>query len=180
MVLLVLLIAGALGWLIAETLALISGGIGIADGTLGTVALFCLAAGMFVLRTEPGMGRPGRVGIVLVSFAAMSFAMVLIITLTSGVLGAIANGEITYGAMVWTPFYLLALAFMVGGLVGLGLHYRAQAGGRVITIVFGLLTLAHLSRAFAIEAFWLHRGAGMATALVLAALGIKRLLAKRN
>lgn len=178
MVLSLLLIAGALGWLVAEAMALFSLGIGVADGTLGTVALFVLAAGIFALKDEPGMARPGRVGIVLVAFGALSFAMVLIITLTSGVLGAIANGEITYGAMVWTPFYLLALAFMVGGLAALGLHYRHRPGGMGLAIVFGVLGLAHLARAFAIEAFWLHRGAGLATALVLAALGLRRVLRK--
>lgn len=178
MVLLILLIAGALGWLAAETMALLAGGIGVTDGTLGAIALFILAAGVFALRTETGMGRQGRVGIVLVAFAAMSFAMVLIITLTSGVLGAIAAGEITYGAMVWTPFYLLALAFMVGGLAALGLHYGAQ-GQRGLALILGVLALAHFSRALAIETFWLHRGAGIATALVLAALGARRILKEK-
>lgn len=175
MVLLLLLIAGSAGWMAAEIMALAAGGIGVADGTLGTAALFVLAAGLFALRTEPDMGREGRVGIVLVSFGAMSFAMVLIITLTSGVLGAIANGEIGYGAMVWTPFYLLALAFMVGGLVALGLHYRRQAGGLTLATAFGLLAVLHLARALAVDSFALHRGAGVATALVFAVLGIRKL-----
>lgn len=175
MVLLLLLIAGSAGWMAAETMALVAGGIGVTDGTLGTVALFVFAAGIFALRTEPGMAREGRAGIVLVSFGAMSFAMVLIITLTSGVLGAIANGEITYGAMVWTPFYLLALAFMAGGLVSLGLHYRRQAGGTVLAAAFGLLAVLHLFRALAIDSIVLHRGAGIATALVFAVIGIRKL-----
>lgn len=156
-------------------MALFAGGVGVADGTLGTIGLFVLAAGIFTLRTEAGMGRAGRVGIVLVSFAAMSFAMVLIITLTSGVLGAIANGEITYGAIVWTPFYLLALAFIIGGLAALGIHYQAQ-GAWGLAVILGALALVHLSRAMAVEAFWLHRGAGIATALILAALGVRQLL----
>lgn len=174
MVLFLLLIAGALGWAAAETMALLAGGIGVADGTLGTVALFVLAAGIFALRTEPGMDRPGRVGIVLVAFGAMCFAMVLIITLTSGVLGAIANGEITYGAMVWTPFYLLSLAFLVGGLAALGLHYRARPGGGMLAGALGGLAALHLLRAIFIESFGLHRGAAIATALLLAGIGIAK------
>ncbi len=179
MILTLLLVAGALGWLAAETLALAAGGIGVVDGTIGTIALFMLAIGVFSFRTEPGMARAGRVGIVLSSFAAMSFAMVLIITLTSGVLGAIANGEITYGTMVWTPFYLLALAFAIGGLVALGLHYRAQPNGVWLAAILGLLAFAHLSRMVAIDAFWLHRGAAMATAVVFAGLGLRQILAGR-
>lgn len=174
MVLLLMLIAGSAGWMTAEAVALVAGGIGVADGTLGASALFVLAAGIFGLRTEPGMGRRGRVGIVLVAFGAMSFAMVLIITLTSGVLGAIASGEITYGAMVWTPFYLLALAFMAGGLVALGLHYRQQ-GAMALAAVFAVLAALHLVRVLAIDSFALHRGAGIATALTFALIGINRL-----
>lgn len=176
MVLSLLLVIGALGWAISEAMALAAGGIGIADGWTGTIALFVVAAGIFTLRTEPGMAREGRVGIAMISFGAMCFAMVLIITLTSGVLGSIANGEITYGAMVWTPFYLLSLAFLISGLGALGLHYRRQSGGLVIAIALGALAIAHLCRVFAIESFWLHRGAGIATALVLCALGVKKLM----
>ncbi|WP_116652490.1 hypothetical protein [Pelagibacterium sediminicola] len=174
MVLLLMFIAGSAGWMTAEAVALVAGGIGVADGTLGAIALFVLAAGIFGLQTEPGMGRQGRVGIVLVAFGAMSFSMVLIITLTSGVLGAIASGEITYGAMVWTPFYLLALAFTAGGLVALGLHYRQQ-GATALAAVLGGLAALHLARALAIDAFALHRSAGIATALVFALIGIRKL-----
>jgi hypothetical protein len=178
MLLEILLIAGALGWLASEAMALINQVIGVLDGTIGTIALFVLAAGVFALRNETGMARAGRVGIVLVSFAALSFAMVLIITLTAGVLGALANGEITYGEIVWTPFYLLALVFMVGGLVGFGLHYRAQ-GQTILAVVFGLVALAHLARIFAYDSFWLHTGAGMVTALIFAFLGMRRIAGRK-
>ncbi|WP_196260240.1 hypothetical protein [Pelagibacterium limicola] len=176
--LLFLLIAGAGGWLVAEAFALAAGGIGVFDGTLGTIALCVLAAGIFALKNETGLARTGRVGIVLFSFGAMSFAMVLIITLTSGVLGAIAAGEITYGAMVWTPFYLLALAFMAGGLLALGLHYRDRPGMRPLAVVFGALALIHIARLVAYDTFWLHRAAGVATALTLAVIGIGKFSGK--
>lgn len=174
----IVLIAGALSWVASDAIALVNNGVGVLDGTIGTIGLFMVAAGIFALRTEPGMARQGRVGIVLVSFAALSFAMVQIITLTSGVLGAIDNGEITYGAMVWTPFYLLALVFMIGGLIGLGLHFRTQ-GQTALAVAVGALAIAHLARIFAYEAFWLHTGAGVAMALMLVTLGLRRLRARK-
>lgn len=180
MILSLLLIAGALGWGVAEAIALGASSIGVLDGVLGTVALFVLAGGVFALKDEPGMARPGRVGIVLTCFGALSFGMVLIIILTSGVLGAIAGGEITYGAMVWTPFYVLALLFLVGGLGGLALHYRQDRVTQAIAAACAVLALAHLARLFATEAFWFHRGTALATALLLAGLGVRRLLARRR
>lgn len=170
------LVAGALGWIAGEGLAL-RDGITPANGTITTVALLLAGAGVWALRTEPGLGRAGRVGIVLVSFGALSLAMVMIITLTSGVLGVLAAGDMGYGDVVRTPFFILALAFLVGGLGAFALHYRRAPGAAPwLAALFVALALLHTARIVHADLFALHGLANIALAALLAGLGTRLLL----
>ncbi|WP_127143696.1 hypothetical protein [Pelagibacterium montanilacus] len=157
------LLAGAAGWIGARALALLAGGMTPTSETLGAIALALVAIGIFALRQVPGMARAGRVGIVMIAFAAISFSMVAIITLTAGVLGAIDRGEIGYGDIVLTPFYVLALVFMVAGLAGFALHYRAN-GPTWLGVGFAILTMVQAARFFGGDLVMVHLSADMAVA----------------
>lgn len=172
MIIALLLILAALAWAGAELAMLAGGGVGIIDGTVATVALFLIGAGIFAARTEPGMARPGRVGIVMLAFAAFSYAMVMIIVLTSGTLGAIAAGEIGYGDIVLTPFYLLALLFLATGLAAFVVHFL-RTGPRWLATVFAAAALAHVAQLVFPGAFGLAALAHASLALVLAYLGLR-------
>ncbi|MCD7058332.1 hypothetical protein [Pelagibacterium xiamenense] len=180
MILALLLIVSTLGWAGAEAVMLASGGVGVADGTVATVALFLVGAGIFAARSEPGMARAGRVGIVMIAFAALSYGMVMIIVLTSGTLGAIAAGEIGYGDVVLTPFYLLALIFLEAGLIGFALHFRAAPAPRWLAPAFAALAIAHAIRLIVPGAFVWHAVANAAVALLLAYLGLRALERRRS
>ncbi|WP_404401130.1 hypothetical protein [Pelagibacterium halotolerans] len=176
MILAPLLILSALGWAGAEIAMLATGGVGAVPGTVATLALFLLGAGIFAARSEPDMVRAGRVGIVMTAFAALSYGMVMIIVLTSGTLGAIAAGEIGYGDVVLTPFYLLALVFLEAGLIGFAVHFaKAASAPRWLARGFAALAIAHAVRLFIPGVFWWHAAANIALALMLAYLGLRAL-----
>lgn len=176
-----LLITGALFWLIGESLMLLEGGPGIVNGTLIGVALSIVAIGIWAFRDAIGMSRPGRSGIVLLCFGLVSLAMVQIIILTSGTLGALMSGEISYGDMVLTPFYLLAILFMVTGLGGFALHYRRDGSApRWIALGFAALALVQFTRIFLPGAVPLHGIADIGVAVLLALLGVDLLRQRRS
>ncbi len=175
MILSALLLAGCLLWALGELILLVSGQITVLGGTIATLGLMSVSAGIFALKDLPGMQKPGRVGIVLTAFGALSFAMVMIIILTSGVLGAMAQGAVRHADMVFTPFYLLALAFLVSGLVALAIHFRSRPDGRLWAALASGLAIVHLARLFGADAAALHEVAGFALAFYLGALGVKTL-----
>lgn len=176
MILALFLILAALAWAGAELTMLVTGAMSVAAGWIMTVALFTIGAGVFAVRTEPAMARAGRVGIVMIAFAAASYAMVTIIILSSGTLGALATGEIGYGDIVLTPFYLLTLVFLLAGLIGFAVHFaRAKSGPVWLAPAFAVLVLVHGARLALPDVFALHAAANLGLALMLIYLGLRAL-----
>lgn len=179
MILALLLIAGAGLWLAGDLIALGSGAIGVGDGWLTTLGMTLAGTGIWSFRHIAGHGRAGRVGIVLTSFGAFSFAMVMIITLTSGVLGAMEAGEFGYGAIAVTPFFLLALVFVFAGLVALAIHCARSGGsGKPIAAALAVVAIFQLVRPFAGDAFEVQLGvqAMLAAALLIVGIAVLRTL----
>lgn len=162
-----------------ELVMLATGGISVTTGWIATFAFFAVGGGVFAVRTEPGMARAGRVGIVMIAFAAASLAMVMIIVLSSGTLGALAAGEIGYGDIVLTPFYLLALIFLEAGLIAFTLHFAKQ-GPAWLAPAFGALALVHAARLVFPGVFPLHAAANVCLALMLVYLGLRALVRARR
>lgn len=176
MILAVFLILAAAVWGGAELTMLVTGTMSVAAGWITTVALFAIGGGVFAARTEPEMARAGRVGIVMIAFAAASYAMVTIIILSSGALGALATGEIGYGDIVLTPFYLLTLVFLEAGLIGFAMHFaKAKSGPAWLAPAFVVLALVHGARLVLPDIFALHAVANFGLALMLIYLGLRAL-----
>lgn len=181
MVLTILLIAGALSWLFGEVLMLLDGGPTVFNGTLLGVALCIVAIGIWGLKDAVGLSRPGRSGIVLVCFGVISLAMVQVILLTAGTLGALERGEISYGDIVLTPFYLLALLFMITGLASFAWHYRRQAAPeRRLAPVFLALAALEVLRVVWPDTPYLHGIADMGVAALLVLLGASLIKRRRS
>ncbi|RDE09668.1 hypothetical protein [Pelagibacterium lacus] len=172
MILALVLIAGTLLWAGGEIAMLAAGGIMPTPGWIATLGLYVAGAGCFALKDLPAVARPGRVGIVLVAFGAISFATVMTIVLTSGLLGAMAEGAVGHAQMVYTPFYLLALVFMVAGLVALALHFRAAPGPQGAFWGAALLAVLTLARLVFASLPLYHEAVSALVALYLLWLGV--------
>lgn len=172
MILLLILITGAVAWAFSEILVLIDGGPALLSGTFLGLALSLVAIGIWGLKDMVGLSRSGRSGIVLVCFGLVSFAMVQIIILTAGTLGALQRGEISFGDIVLTPFYLLALVFLVLGLGSFTAHFKKVAVPAFAAPIFALLAVSHAVRIFFPDSMPLHSLSDIGTALVLTALAI--------
>ncbi|SDG20907.1 hypothetical protein [Pelagibacterium luteolum] len=177
MILIYVLLAGSGLWAFGEIVMLSSGQAAAWAGWMATIGLYVAGAGMFALKDLPAMAKPGRVGIALSAFGAFSFATVYTIILTAGVLGAMADGTIAHAQMVYTPFYLLALAFAASGLVSLGLHFRAL-GDRAGLAGATLLAILSLGRLILADVAAYHEAVSILVAAYFFWLGI-RLLRQR-
>lgn len=174
MILTLILLAGCASWALGELIMLASGQISAAAGWAATLGIYVAGAGMFALKDLPTVGKAGRVGIALSAFGAFSFATVYTIILTAGVLGALAEGSLRHAEMVFTPFYLLALAFAIAGLISLAIHFRA-AGDRVAMAGAIFLAAAGLARLFLADIAPYHELVSALSAFYFAALGARRL-----
>lgn len=172
MILALVLVVGCTLWAAGEAAMLLAGTIAVLPGWIATLGMYVAGGGLFALKDLPAMGRPGRVGIVLAAFGAFSFATVMTIVLTSGVLGAMAEGTLRHAEMVYTPFYLLAWAFTVAGLVGLAVHFRPLEGWRRAFWGAGLLAFFSLLRVILADLPYYHELVSAAVALYFAALGV--------
>ncbi len=178
MILSLVLLLGCAVWVLGELATLATGGIGTVWGSIAATGMSLSAIGVFALKDLPGMGKPGRVGIVLSAFGAFSFAMVLIILLSSGALDAMAEGAIGYGDVVYTPFYILALVFTVCGLAAFALHFRAAPeAGPADFVVPALLAVGFAAELVLADLPAFHEILSAGFALYLAWLGGKRLKA---
>lgn len=176
MILGLILLAGCALWAAGEAVMLAGGAISVGAGWTVTLGMTLAGSGIWALKDLPAMVKPGRVGIALSAFGAFSFAMVFIIILTGGVLGAMAQGEVRHAQMVFTPFYLLALAFVVSGLLAFALHFRRAPGAHLILAAIpAALALGHVLRLFLADVPAYHEALSMLLALYLGALGIARL-----
>ncbi len=169
MIFALVLVLGSIGLAVSQTLVLSSGDITPFNGTVAILAWTAIAMGIWGAKDLPQMARPGRVGVVMICFAALSFGMVMIITLTSGTLGALQGGDIVYGDIVYTPFYVLALIFLVAGLAGFALHFLAT-GTHWLAAGCGILAIVHAGRLFIAEIIGFHASADLALALALLAV----------
>lgn len=181
MIVAAILLFGCALWALGEAVMLTSGEITNLGGTLATMGMVAAGCGVWTLKDLPGMARPGRVGIALSAFGAFCFAMVMIIVLTSGVLGQMAAGAIGYADIVFTPFYLLALLFAVGGLIAFAIHFSKAPGAPLTaTVVPAALGLGHCARLFAADFPVYHQTLSIALALYLGWLGVRRIALARK
>ncbi|WP_421953022.1 hypothetical protein [Pelagibacterium sp.] len=181
MILAVFLLVGCALWALGEAIMLTGDQITVVGGTIATVGMTLAGASIWTLKDLPGMARPGRVGIVLSAFGAFSFAMVMIIVLTSGVLGAMAEGAVRHADIVFTPFYLLALAFIVVGMSAFAIHFKTAPGaGAVAALVPAGLAAGHLIRVFIADVPAYHETLSVALALYLGWLGVRRIALART
>lgn len=179
MILTVMLIAGTLLWAAGEAVALLNGTLQPADGWTACIGMLLAGAGVFALKDMPAMGKPGRVGIVLIAFGALTFSMVIIITLTSGTLGELTRGTLSYADIVFTPVYFLAVVFAAAGLFALARHFLAIPSEKGLG--WGLVGLGGLTgvRPF-IGAEPYHMAVSLLLALALLGLGVRRLRMARG
>lgn len=177
MILTLLLALAAILWIVGEAMGYMAGGIGVTDGWIACLGMTLAGISIWCLKDLPGMGRPGRVGIVLVAFGCFVFAMGNIIMLTSGTLGELAvtpadleAGKTSYMAVVFTPLYVLGLIFLVAGLFAFGLHFQAE-GQMLVAGIFALLGLIHMARLpYALAVILDQRYHSVAALLLAAAL----------
>ena len=105
----------------------------------------------------------------------------MIIVLTSGVLGAMADGTVRHADIVFTPFYLLALVFIVAGMSAFAIHFKAAPGApAVAALVPAGLAAGHLMRLFAADMPAYHETLSVALALYLGWLGVRRIALARS
>ncbi|AEQ53231.1 hypothetical protein [Pelagibacterium halotolerans] len=181
MILAVILLVGCALWALGEAIMLTGDQITVLGGTIATIGMTLAGAGIWTLKDLPGMARSGRVGIALSAFGAFSFAMVMIIVLTSGVLGALADGAVHHADIVFTPFYLLALVFVVAGMTAFAIHFRSAPGApAVAALVPAGLAAGHLVRLFAADVPAYHETLSVALALYLGWLGVRRVALARS
>lgn len=181
MIVAAILLIGCALWALGEAIMLSSGQITVAGGTVATLGMVLAGCGVWTLKDLPGMARPGRVGIVLSAFGAFSFAMVMIIVLTSGVLGAMSAGTVGHADIVFTPFYLLALLFVVAGLIAFALHFSKAPGAPAIAaLVPAGLAVGHFLRLFVADLAVYHETLAIALALYLGWLGVRRVALARR
>ncbi len=175
MILAAILLAGCALWALGEAIMLTGAQITVVGGSVATVGMVLAGCGIWTLKDLPGMVKPGRVGIVLSAFGAFSFAMVMIIVLTSGVVGAMAEGTVGHADIVFTPFYLLALAFVVAGLLAFAIHFsKAPGAPATAALVPGALAVGHTARIFVPDLAVYHETLSIALALYLGWLGVRR------
>ena len=181
MIVAAILLAGCALWALGEAIMLTSGGITVTGGTLATLGMALAGCGIWTLKDLPGMARPGRVGIVLSAFGAFSFAMVMVIVLTSGVLAEMEADTIRYADIVYTPFFLLALVFIFAGLVAFAIHFSKAPGAPAsAALVPAGLAVGQMARlAFADLAAY-HETLAIALALYLGWLGVRRVALARR
>jgi hypothetical protein len=180
MILAAILLLGCALWALGEAIMLASDQITVLGGTIVTVGMVLAGCSIWTLKDLPGMARPGRVGIVLSAFGAFSFAMVMIIVLTSGVLGAMADGAVRHADIVFTPFYLLALMFVVAGMTAFAIHFKNAPGVSVVAaLVPAGLAAGHLIGLFAADMPAYHETLSVALALYLGWLGVRRVALAR-
>ena len=180
MILAVILLLGCALWALGEAIMLTGGQITVLGGTIATIGMTLAGASVWTLKDLPGMARPGRVGIALSAFGAFCFAMVMIIVLTSGVLGAIAEGAVEHSDIVFTPFYLLALVFIVAGMSAFALHFKNAPGAPAIAaLVPAGLAIGHFLRLFAADVPAYHETLSVGLALYLGWLGVRRIALAR-
>lgn len=181
MILAAILLFGCALWALGEAIMLTGGQIAVIGGSVATLGMALAGAGIWTLKDLPGMAKPGRVGIVLNAFGAFCFSMVMIIVLTSGVLGALAEGQITHADIVFTPFYLLALVFVVAGLVAFAIHFRKAPGAPVTAALApAALAVGHFVRLFVPDLVAYHETLSIALALYLGWLGVHRVALARR
>ncbi|WP_417579198.1 hypothetical protein [Pelagibacterium sp.] len=181
MILAALLLLGSALWALGEAIMLTGDQITVLGGTIATIGMTLAGASIWTLKDLPGMARPGRVGIALSAFGAFSFAMVVIIVLTSGVLGAMANGTIRHADIVFTPFYLLALVFVVAGMTAFAIHFKNAPGAPLVAaLVPAGLAMGHVIGLFAADVPAYHETLSVALALYLGWLGVRRVALARS
>lgn len=191
MILNLVLLLGAVLWIAGEAMGFVAGGIGVADGWIACLGMTLAGAAIWCLKDLPDMGKPGRVGIVLVAFGCFVFAMGNIIMLTSGTLGELAAdpaaleaGGTSYMAVVFTPLYFLGLVFVVSGLFAFALHFSRARGELLVAVIFALLGLIHFIRLpYALIAPLdqrYHIAASLLLAAALAGLALMRLRLRRK
>lgn len=181
MILAVTLLFGCVLWALGEAAMLTGGQVTVLSGTMVTVGMVLVGCGIWTLKDLPGMVKPGRVGIVLNAFGVFSFAMVMIIVLSSGVLYELQLGTVTFGDIVFTPFYLLALAFVIAGLVAFAIHFRVAPGAPLTAaLVPAALAVGHAARLFTPDLVAYHETLSIALALYLGWLGVRRIALARQ
>lgn len=182
MIVAAILLSGCVLWALGEAIMLTSGEITVVGGTIAAVGMALTGCGVWTLKDLPGMVRPGRVGIALSAFGAFSFAMVMIIVLTSGVLGEMRSGGVSYADIVFTPFYLLALLFVIAGLVAFALHFSKAPGAPLsAALVPAGLAVGQAGRLLVADLAVYHETLAIGLALYLGWLGVRRVaLARRT
>lgn len=166
-----LLLAGALLMVADQALALVAGVPGSPGGGRWALALGLAAIGLWTLRDEKSLDRTGRVGVAMTSFGLASMATVALMAMGAG---GPSEAEIAP-----TPFYLMALVFLVAGLLGFALQtWRAPALPRALAALPAGLALLHLLRPFLAGADLVVAAANLGLGLAL--LGLAAVLLRRR
>ena len=176
MILSYLLLLGAALWIIGDGMALAATSIGTTSGWIACLGLTLTGCTIWGLKDLPAMARAGRVGIAMTGFAGFTFAMVNIITLTGGVLGALERAEVSYDAVVLTPLYVMAIVFAISGAVGFALHFwKNPVSKPAIGAVFVALAILQFLRLAFAQSLAFQFTASLALACAVMGLALARL-----
>lgn len=168
----VLLTGGAVLLGAGESLALAAGGIETLNGTLSTLGYLAVAAGIWALKSEPGLGRVGRVGVLMTAFGMAAFGTAMILAMSAG---------IRFEAdIATTPFVLMAAFFLIIGLGGLAAFFwRDPDYPNLMGVAFGVLAAAQFVSVFLPGAQWLRAGLTLALAAAVLTLAILLISGRR-
>lgn len=166
------LIVGSLLWAAGLLIGFSAGTIESTSMSLVAAGLFLVAIGVWAQKTDPMLNRAGRVGVVMVSFGSAAFATVALLLLNAGV---VSEAEIAL-----TPFYLMAVLFLVSGLVAFSVYFLRAAGQPALGVAFAALAVMHVSRPFFAGSDELHLLANLGLVTVLLVLAVSALKRTRR